>query len=781
MARSFKELGRESTELIEQGKELESHVQQCKMQIQSAAAAVASARQNLEQVSQVDEEGNAVGDVSEANARLAVAQNQLAASQRALQRAQQAVERNNQQKRLQVQRIEQHNKTSRANISRLVALSELSFSENADEVQQGLIERYYEIEQARVALLESMGEKASVESIQAPALGSTSSRWTGIGYGALDLSGEPQSYQGSHSQGSPNSLNGQQSYAPMGNNGIAVANGDVAKGESNSDNAVKSGKKNEESSESTGDTDSKSKNFSGFEIDKHINGSDYFIKGANYERFKNDYYSSENYTYNIFDKPKTVNVSPSLIEGIHLSEYDVDHPSNFWSQHKRDGSQESFREIAKHIPEVRKQLDAGRTKEDLLQDPVLGTCTQIYFVDKTRVVECDGYYEFDSNGRHRILAARELGFDIPVEVIGRKEYPQTANRLLDRMPRESDFNSSPNRSINSSINYNLKRYGKDSHQYQALASRSLDPLRAVISHNETIAASFSKRFEELNERIESDFNFSSSENKSKIIAKMREYQSAVKILQADINSRRVSLNEQATRLGLSKEHVNTRFVGFNGNTDIFHACDNIITSKQTGGTCGINCSVSCANQVLGTHRTQYEGFKVFADNKWCVTDAKKESQIGGTNYIHREKYLNHIGLDCESKIVDDNSLREMSNRLFNGESVMMTLHAQDLNSSGLIDNASRQPHIEKHEDREVLVVDNAANHAVNVVGFEVDQIGDVKSIFINDTGGWNDFTDDNQTHNRVNLIPIAIEKFKAMVKNTKGMCVQYVKRRNKQR
>lgn len=216
MARSFRELGKESTELIEQGKELESRVQQCKVQIQSAAAAVASARQNLEHASQVDEEGNSVGDVSEASARLSVAQNQLAASQRALQRAQQEVERNNQQKRLQIQQIEQHNKTSRANISRLAALSELSFSENADEVQQGLIERYNEIEQARVALLESMGEKVSSETIQAPALGRANSSWSGVGFGSLDIQGEPESYsKGTSQSGSTTST---AAVSPVGGN-----------------------------------------------------------------------------------------------------------------------------------------------------------------------------------------------------------------------------------------------------------------------------------------------------------------------------------------------------------------------------------------------------------------------------------------------------------------------------------------------------------------------------------------------------------------------------------
>ena len=160
--------------------------------------------------------------------------------------------------------------------------------------------------------------------------------------------------------------------------------------------------------------------FGSFETDKHINGSDSFVMGDNYERFKRDYYSPEESSYEAYDVPKEVDISPNMIEGIHLGERELEDPSVFWSQHEKNGTLESFKEIASHIPDVRKQLASGKTMDELLADPELSECTGIYFANKPKVIENDGYYEFDSNGRHRILAAREAGYDIPVEVIGRR-------------------------------------------------------------------------------------------------------------------------------------------------------------------------------------------------------------------------------------------------------------------------------------------------------------------------------------------------------------------------
>ena len=161
--------------------------------------------------------------------------------------------------------------------------------------------------------------------------------------------------------------------------------------------------------------------FGNFETDKHINGSEFFVKGDNYEQYKKEYYSPEESTYEKFDEPIEIEISPNDIEGIHISQNDMDNPSLFWGQHETDGSCESFTEIANKIPEVRSQLENGKTMEELIEDPELSKCANIYFKNKPKVVQRDGYYEFDSNGRHRILAAREAGQNIPVEVIGKRE------------------------------------------------------------------------------------------------------------------------------------------------------------------------------------------------------------------------------------------------------------------------------------------------------------------------------------------------------------------------
>ena len=160
--------------------------------------------------------------------------------------------------------------------------------------------------------------------------------------------------------------------------------------------------------------------FDNYDYEKHINGSDVFIKGDNYDSFKADYYSADDSVYTPYEDHIERTISPSLIEGIHLGEREVQNPELFWSQHESHGTAESFREIASHIPEVSSLLDSGTPIEEIQNNPELEACANIYFVNKPRVIEHDGYYEFDSNGRHRILAARDLGYDIPVEVIGRR-------------------------------------------------------------------------------------------------------------------------------------------------------------------------------------------------------------------------------------------------------------------------------------------------------------------------------------------------------------------------
>ena len=161
--------------------------------------------------------------------------------------------------------------------------------------------------------------------------------------------------------------------------------------------------------------------FGNFDLAPIQNGSDFFVRGTNYDQFISDYYNSEQSTYESLGKNEIITtVSPGSIEGIHLGKTEAADGSIFWSQHESGGTRESFVEIASHIPEVENLLHAGLSLDDIRDNPSLERCVDIYFEPSNipRVIQSHGYYEFDSNGRHRILAAREAGYNIPVKIVG---------------------------------------------------------------------------------------------------------------------------------------------------------------------------------------------------------------------------------------------------------------------------------------------------------------------------------------------------------------------------
>lgn len=167
---------------------------------------------------------------------------------------------------------------------------------------------------------------------------------------------------------------------------------------------------------------SDSADFSGFIANK-VSENKWHITGDGYPAYKQFYDNMGEYhssTYSDGNRVETIN--PNLIEGISVSSREIENPDLFWSQHQAGGTKDSFVEIAKKIPLVQAKLNSGVSLNELFDDPELGTCASIYFdvnsPSAVRVLKGDGFYEFESNGRHRVLAARALGYAIPVVVVG---------------------------------------------------------------------------------------------------------------------------------------------------------------------------------------------------------------------------------------------------------------------------------------------------------------------------------------------------------------------------
>lgn len=196
MAKSFKEIGKKAEALIEQGKEADQKVQSCQARVATSNSRVVAARRQLAAASETDEDGNPVGDVEQARAQLSMAENQLAASQRALSSARGDADRVRQQKNAHVQEIDRHNQVERSNLEKLRRLRSGVFGENSDALTEGMAQRLNEAEDARVALLRSMGIDATSEHVAVGGEGNADSRWRGGSFSSIDTHGEARNYQG---------------------------------------------------------------------------------------------------------------------------------------------------------------------------------------------------------------------------------------------------------------------------------------------------------------------------------------------------------------------------------------------------------------------------------------------------------------------------------------------------------------------------------------------------------------------------------------------------------
>ena len=115
-------------------------------------------------------------------------------------------------------------------------------------------------------------------------------------------------------------------------------------------------------------------------------------------------------------------VDINTIEGIsRISTAELNDPTLFWGR-ESGKTMQTFIEIAALIPEVKRKLQQGYRLDDLANDAQLAKCVSVYFnpdsPDAPTLYKGDGFYAFSTNGRHRILAARVLGYSFPMRIVG---------------------------------------------------------------------------------------------------------------------------------------------------------------------------------------------------------------------------------------------------------------------------------------------------------------------------------------------------------------------------
>lgn len=406
----IREVGQKAENLIEQGEQAKRQQVYYQQAAANARSQMMAAYAMIDAASETDEDGNPRGDPTAARAMLYAAQAQLASAERGITDAARRLEGINRDKQDTIGEIERYTDGQRSNYAKLQELQTKRFSGNANAFIADLAARMNMGEAARDRLLQSLGQSPS------------GNRFS----------------PGMVSGGTTNAVSGNS----IRNSGAVAVENDTS-----SEGRVRRFFQSIRSHQPV------SRTFGEFRVGAHG-----FIKGNNYDRFIRDWEGHDPQVHQLhrYNTPIIRSIDTNWIEGIQVSDNDITNPTIFWSQHEKNGTEATFRAIAKLIPEVQRELAAGRSLSDLISDPKLGRCASIYF-DPSKmpeVVERDGYYEFQHNGRHRILAARTEGYEIPVKVIGERKTissESVQNESSEQSTHEAEISSENNSCVNMMI------------------------------------------------------------------------------------------------------------------------------------------------------------------------------------------------------------------------------------------------------------------------------------------------------------------------------------------
>ena len=153
-------------------------------------------------------------------------------------------------------------------------------------------------------------------------------------------------------------------------------------------------------------------------------------------------------------------VAASEINGVDSS---GDH---FWEHHTN--SKEAYMQLASKLPEVQEQLAQGISLDEIKQNPDLRDCASAYYdTDKmVKVEQTENGYEFQDDGRHRVAAAQELGYNIPVNIINSEKQTSSAiPTLTENADTDTEEISSEDIYFEGTANENFEYGGGGGKQY----------------------------------------------------------------------------------------------------------------------------------------------------------------------------------------------------------------------------------------------------------------------------------------------------------------------------
>lgn len=237
------------------------------------------------------------------------------------------------------------------------------------------------------------------------------------------------------------------------------------------------------------------------------------------------------------------------------------------------------------------------------------------------------------------------------------------------------------------------------------------------------------------------------------------------------------------------DELHTRFRGmadtaFDVSYDPFFTLMQGNSVQGFSGTCGIIASCNMVNQQTGSRLTEADGVAAFTAAGICLGD-------GGTSTENRECFIRSKNLQFEAveqDWIEENTpglpgqeLEEVARRFREGESVMISVMAEDLSQDELFSREVdpefqmevllrilEDPESVPAEDQIAAFYPGLRNHMVSVAGFSYAQDGSVTGLWLNDTGGWARLI--------TNRIFLSAEKYNLMKEATRGFSVEFIKK-----